>query len=204
MYAYNLLTFEKRLQNYHAAEQPRVVVVGPSYSYCLGEFNGIYNLSLNAANPREVEQLMRYCSPNDTILYFCTLADLKNLDSLPRATVTNPLLRRAYIMATVKFPGPEMVIQTAPFAPPRLMLDFTFYDNLLQRFPHIIFVIQPLKFGGATPQAILNYWDTVLANYPSLDLRQVIGDDDLYDVCHYNDRGIRKVQTYLAAYFNAE
>jgi len=204
-WAYHLLTFEKCLQNYQdAAGQPRVVVVGPSYPYFLGEFGGIYNLSLNAATPREVERLMEHCSPNDTILYFCAISDITVLPNLPpvRLTTTNSLLRRIFIFTDLKSHAPLEIrpgdvraylkqYQETP--------DYSFYDNLLQRFPNLIFVIQP--FNYAPSQRQLEYWDAMIANYPHVDLRPVVGPNDFRDALHFNDSGIRKVQTYLANLF---
>ena len=127
-----LANFDKRWREYQESPPaPQAVLIGPSYGV-IGRVKGVRNLALGSMRPTELNELLRQCRPQDTILIAMTFVDAipHPTQTRPRKDFHNPSLRRLSISRAALLP-----MRATPFERPDNDLSKVDLYNLKRAFP---------------------------------------------------------------------
>lgn len=91
---FSLASFDRRLARFDQnKEERKIIIVGASYAWLLGEPYGSYNLSITGARFNEIKQIMEeYCTGKDRILFFYSM--VQGDAGHVRPELTSSLMRR--------------------------------------------------------------------------------------------------------------
>lgn len=127
-----LANFDKRWRGYEESPPaPQTVLIGPSYGV-IGRVKGIRNLAVGSMRPTELNELLRQCRPQDTILIAMTFVDAvpHSSQTRPRRDFHNPSLRRLSISRAALLP-----MRATPFERPDNKLSKAELRDLNRIFP---------------------------------------------------------------------